>query len=210
MKNFFLISNPNLPFFSLKPFPLVLSLHTLVKRPAPSFLSSLSVTAAVIFGFLVSAPGFSFAAWMYPYSLSIQPPSLYSSHCTLFLTLPSLTGNFTVFPSPVFETTHTSQATHHLTNSLTPFCKSGCIDTYKIYRFEAIFCTETNWHRVTLIQTLLWDGLARSNPSKSLLIPKPCLGTVWRLPDGPGQNPVRDHSNFPKWTVKFQYHLWHC
>ena len=31
MKNFFLISNLNLPSFSLEPFPLVLSLHTLVK-----------------------------------------------------------------------------------------------------------------------------------------------------------------------------------
>ena len=32
-KNFFLISNLNLPSFSLQPFPLVLSLHTLCKAP---------------------------------------------------------------------------------------------------------------------------------------------------------------------------------
>jgi len=35
VKNFFLISNLNLPSFSLEPFPLVLSLHTLVKSPSP-------------------------------------------------------------------------------------------------------------------------------------------------------------------------------
>jgi len=33
VKNFFLVSNVNVPFFSLQPFPLVLSLHTLVKKP---------------------------------------------------------------------------------------------------------------------------------------------------------------------------------
>jgi len=33
VKNFFLISNLNLPPFSLEPFPLVLSLQTLVKSP---------------------------------------------------------------------------------------------------------------------------------------------------------------------------------
>jgi len=37
-KNFFLISHLNLPSFSLEPFRLVLSLHTLVKSPSPSFL----------------------------------------------------------------------------------------------------------------------------------------------------------------------------
>jgi len=37
-KNFFPISNLNLPSFSLEPFPLVLSLHTLVESPSPSFL----------------------------------------------------------------------------------------------------------------------------------------------------------------------------
>jgi len=39
-KNFFLISNLNLPSVSLQPFPFVLSLHTLVKSPSPSFLSA--------------------------------------------------------------------------------------------------------------------------------------------------------------------------
>ena len=34
-KNFFLISNLNLPSVSLEPFPLVLSLHPLVKSPSP-------------------------------------------------------------------------------------------------------------------------------------------------------------------------------
>jgi len=38
VKNFFLISNLNLLSFSLEPFPLVLSLHALVKSPSPSFL----------------------------------------------------------------------------------------------------------------------------------------------------------------------------
>jgi len=36
--NFFLISNLNLPSLSLKPLPLVLSLHALVKSPSPAFL----------------------------------------------------------------------------------------------------------------------------------------------------------------------------
>jgi len=36
VKNFFLISNLNLPSFSLQPFPLVLSLHPLVKSPSIS------------------------------------------------------------------------------------------------------------------------------------------------------------------------------
>jgi len=35
VKNFFLISHLNLPSFSLKPFPLVLSLHTPVKSGTP-------------------------------------------------------------------------------------------------------------------------------------------------------------------------------
>jgi len=38
VKNFFLISNLNLPFFSLKPLSLVLSLHAPVKSPSPAFL----------------------------------------------------------------------------------------------------------------------------------------------------------------------------
>jgi len=40
VKNFFLMSHLNLPSFSLRPFPLVLSLHPLVKSPSPSFLSA--------------------------------------------------------------------------------------------------------------------------------------------------------------------------
>ena len=39
-KNFFLISNLNLPLFCLKPLPLVLSLHALVKSPSPAFLKA--------------------------------------------------------------------------------------------------------------------------------------------------------------------------
>lgn len=35
VKNFFVISNLNLPSFSLKPLPLVLLLHSLIKSPAP-------------------------------------------------------------------------------------------------------------------------------------------------------------------------------
>jgi len=37
VKNFFFISHLNLPFFSLKPLPLVLSLHALVKKSLSSF-----------------------------------------------------------------------------------------------------------------------------------------------------------------------------
>ena len=40
VKNFFPISNLNLPFFSLKPSPLVLSLHTLIKSPSPALLQA--------------------------------------------------------------------------------------------------------------------------------------------------------------------------
>ena len=38
LKNFFLISNLNLPSFNLKPLPLVLFLQALVKSPSPAFL----------------------------------------------------------------------------------------------------------------------------------------------------------------------------
>jgi len=37
VKNFFLRSDPNLPSFSLKPLPLILSLYFLIKSPSPSF-----------------------------------------------------------------------------------------------------------------------------------------------------------------------------
>jgi len=37
-KNFFLVSNRNPPSFSLKPLPLALSLHALVKSSPPAFL----------------------------------------------------------------------------------------------------------------------------------------------------------------------------
>jgi len=46
VKNFFPISNLNLPSFTLRPFPLVLSLHTLVKSPSPSFLLAPSGTGS--------------------------------------------------------------------------------------------------------------------------------------------------------------------
>jgi len=38
IKNFFFITSLNLSSFSLKPLPLVLSLHALVKSPSPAFL----------------------------------------------------------------------------------------------------------------------------------------------------------------------------
>jgi len=38
VKDFFLIFGLKIPSLSLKPLPLVLSLHALVKRPSPSFL----------------------------------------------------------------------------------------------------------------------------------------------------------------------------
>jgi len=44
--NFFLISHLNLPSFSLQLFRLVLSLHTLVKSPSPSFLQTPSGTGS--------------------------------------------------------------------------------------------------------------------------------------------------------------------
>ena len=46
VKNFFLISNVNLPSFSLELFPLALSLHTLMKSPSPSFLQVPSGTGS--------------------------------------------------------------------------------------------------------------------------------------------------------------------
>ena len=45
-KNFFPISHLNLPSVSLEPFPLVLSLHLLVKSPSLSFLSTLPGTGS--------------------------------------------------------------------------------------------------------------------------------------------------------------------
>jgi len=45
-KNFFLISHLNLPSFSTEPFPLVPSLHSLVKSPSPSFLQAPSGTGS--------------------------------------------------------------------------------------------------------------------------------------------------------------------
>ena len=40
VKDFFLLSNLNLPSFSLKPLPLVLPLNALVKSPSPAFLQA--------------------------------------------------------------------------------------------------------------------------------------------------------------------------
>jgi len=40
IKNFFLIPSLYLTFFSLKPFPLILSLHALLKNPSPVFLEA--------------------------------------------------------------------------------------------------------------------------------------------------------------------------
>ena len=52
VKNLFLISNLNLPSFSSEPFPLVLSPHTLVKSPSPSwkpcFKKSLQTSSRVM------------------------------------------------------------------------------------------------------------------------------------------------------------------
>jgi len=47
-KNFFLRSHLNLPSFSLEPFPLVLSLHTLVKSPSPALLQAPSDTGRLL------------------------------------------------------------------------------------------------------------------------------------------------------------------
>ena len=43
VQNFFLVSSLNLPSFSLKSFPLVPSLHALVKSPSPALLQALQV-----------------------------------------------------------------------------------------------------------------------------------------------------------------------
>ena len=48
VKSFFLVSNLNLPSFSLKTFPLVLSLHTLVKSPSPRYTPSWTAPAWVL------------------------------------------------------------------------------------------------------------------------------------------------------------------
>jgi len=47
-KELLVVSNLNLPYFSLQPFPLVLSLHTLVKSPSPSFLEAPSGTGRLL------------------------------------------------------------------------------------------------------------------------------------------------------------------
>ena len=46
VKNFFLISNLNLPSFSSKPSPLVLSLHPLVRSPSPALSQAPSGTGS--------------------------------------------------------------------------------------------------------------------------------------------------------------------
>jgi len=50
VKNFFLTSNINLPSFSLKLSPLVLSLYALVKSPSPAFLQAPSGTGRLLEG----------------------------------------------------------------------------------------------------------------------------------------------------------------
>jgi len=48
VKNFILISNLDITCFSLKPLPLVLSLHALVKSPSPAFLLPHSGTGRLL------------------------------------------------------------------------------------------------------------------------------------------------------------------
>jgi len=50
VKNFFLISNLNLPSFSLKPLSLVLSCHALVESPSPALLQAPSGTERLLQG----------------------------------------------------------------------------------------------------------------------------------------------------------------
>lgn len=104
--------------------------------------------------------------------------SLYSSHCILFLTPLSLTSNFPILPSPVFEITYSSPATQHLTNSLCPFWKLGCTDINKRDGLGAILCTEMNWHRVTLIHTLFWRSKPPRISAISQTLPRNSLKTT--------------------------------
>ncbi|KAK4816898.1 hypothetical protein QYF61_024540 [Mycteria americana] len=54
VNNFFLISNLNLPYFSLKPLPLTLPLDSLIKTLSPSFLMYIPASTAYAFWFRVS------------------------------------------------------------------------------------------------------------------------------------------------------------
>lgn len=149
-----------------------------------SLASSLSVSAVVRFCFpyfcsklfLPLQPDFILKTYRFSHL------SLYSYHCTLFLTPASLTSNFPILPLPVFEITHSSSATQHLTNSLCHFCKLACIDVNKIDGFGAVLGTEMNWHSVTLNHTLFWNGLVRSKPPRisaiSQTLPRNSLNTT--------------------------------
>jgi len=48
VKNFLLLSNLNLPSFSLKPLPLAPSLHALVRGPSPAFFRPPSGTGKLL------------------------------------------------------------------------------------------------------------------------------------------------------------------
>ena len=65
VKNFFLISSLNLPSFSLKPLPLVLSLQSLVKSSSPAFLYAHSGTGRLQQGVLRAFSSFHEQNYLY-------------------------------------------------------------------------------------------------------------------------------------------------
>lgn len=71
VKNFFLLCNVNLPYFSLDPFPLVLSPHALANSPSPAFLDTPFRYWKVAVGSLHSLL-FSRLSYATPLSLSAQ------------------------------------------------------------------------------------------------------------------------------------------
>ena len=84
VKNFFLISSLNLPSFTLKTLPLVLSLQALVKSPSPAFLQApLRYWKAA----LRSLHSLLFSRLNSPNSLRLSPWESYSIPLIIFVAL---------------------------------------------------------------------------------------------------------------------------
>jgi len=122
VKNFFLISNLNLPSFSLQPFPLVLSLRTLVQSPSPPFLQAPSGTGSC--SKLSSQCGSS--------TLSLRscfpPPSSLPVGLNRARCLPVLPGFLSCSPNPHFVSKPSAPGPcrcHALPSSLS-FCCGFC------------------------------------------------------------------------------------
>ncbi|KAK4828307.1 LOW QUALITY PROTEIN: hypothetical protein QYF61_025319 [Mycteria americana] len=126
LENFFLISNLNLPSFSLKPLTLVLSLHALVKSPSPAFLPPAG-TGRLLEGLpepsllqaeqpQLSQPVFIGEVLQHPYHLCGPPlGSLQQVHVLLMLGAPQLNTVLQVgsHKSGVEGQNHLPQPTSH-------------------------------------------------------------------------------------------------